>query len=293
MEDFERTTVGSEQEAQKQLELPATLKISLSFTKGPLKGKRAPFTKTVMNVGRKEQADIVVPDPTVSGAHARFEVNNGVVTLIDRESTNGTFVGGAKVDNATVNNMDEVGFGDSRALLTIVNDPYGLYSDDFAENEAAEAADTSQATGTPFNHCLICGYPPKQKSVLENLVGGKGLSETYTTVNDGGEFIQAVSIGFRDKKPVDLVITEVHIPVLTGLQAGIAMRYMEKAFKVKNPAPLVVFTERACDEGLNKALEYLKPAKYLQAVGEPAEFERRAAAIVQRLKELGFKRKSG
>jgi len=292
MEDFERTIVGGDKEADKELKLPATLRISLSFTRGPLKGKRVPFTKSVMNVGRKKPADIIVPDPTVSGAHARFEVNNGIVRLIDCNSTNGTFLGGTKVDDAIVNNMDEVGFGDSRALLTVVNDPYGLYSDDFSEGESQVETATPEVAGPPFTHCMICGYPPGRKDLLENLVAAKRLAENFTSVNDGGEFIQAVSMGFRDSKPVDLVITEVYMPVLTGLQAGVALRHMEKGFKVKTPAPLVVFTERPCDDALNQALEYLKPAKYLQAVEDSAEFERRAEAIVERLRQLGFKRRS-
>ena len=294
MEEYDRTMIGSDKDqAAKQMQLPPTLRISLAFTVGPLKGKRVRLTKSVVTVGRKQPADIVIPDPTVSGSHARFEVVNKAVTLFDCKSTNGTMVSGQKIETAAVNNMDEVGFGDTRALITIVDDPYGLYSDDFG---AGDSDDEQPAATIPvsesFDHCLLGGYSPQQKGIIENIIREKKLAKDWISVNNGGEFVQAAAIGLRDKRPIDIVITEIRLPLLNGVQAAIAFRHLEKAFGEKTPAPIVLFTELGRDANVDKALEYLKPATYFQAVAEPVEFQRRFEALVDRLNHLARKRKT-
>ena len=292
MEDYDRTMIGGGQSPASGLELPPTLRISMSFINGPLEGERIRLTKTVMTVGRKTPAEIVVPDPTVSGSHARFEIAEGVVTLIDCQSTNGTFVSGNKVSESTVNNMDEVGFGDTRALLTIVNDPYGLYGDDLGAEEGVAERTSVSVSAPPFENCLLAGYVPARKSIIEPLVESKSLAKEFVSVNHGGEFVQAAAMGFRDGKPLDLIITEIRMPLLNGIQSSVAFRNMEKVYGVQNPAPVVIFSEVAPDVNVRKAVEYLKPAKFFQAVADPAEFQRRSEALIERLRQLGYSRKS-
>ena len=56
-----------------------------------------------MVVGRSaEQADIVVPDSSVSRRHLRLVRVGAVVTLIDLGSRNGVEVNGRRVDGSTV-----------------------------------------------------------------------------------------------------------------------------------------------------------------------------------------------
>jgi len=294
MEEQDRTVIGGgdKDHAAGAMQLPPTLRISLAFTVGPLKGKRIRFTKSVITVGRKPPADIIVPDPTVSGSHARFEIVNKVVSLFDCQSTNGTLVSGQKIKDATLNNMDEVGFGDSRALLTVVDDPYGLYSEDFGAGDAeVEPAETVPVTES-FDRCLLGGYNPQQKGIIENFVRNKKLAKDWMSVNNGGEFVQTAAIGFRDKRPINIIITEIRMPLLNGVQAAIAFRHLEKAYGITSPAPVVLFTELGRDTNVVRAIEYLKPATYLQAVPDPTEFQRRAEALVDRLNSFARKRKT-
>lgn len=291
MDDYERTMLGGNQKAQSEFDLPQTLCITLSFTKGAIAGQKFRITKSVVTVGRKPPAEIIIPDPTVSSSHARFEIINGIVDMFDCNSTNGTYLSGQKITKATVNNMDEVGFGDVRALLTVVNDPYGLYSDD-SELPSSLLQTNAAMADAPFEHCLLGAYSPALKSILENIVKDKKLAKDWMTVNHGGEFIEAASIGFRDKKPFDLIITEVRMPLMGGIQTSIAFRHMEKAFGVKSPAPIIFFSEAERDTNLDKAVEYLKPARYLQTYPDLTEFRRRAEALVDKLIQIGQQRKS-
>ncbi len=49
-------------------------------------------------IGRAPPADVVLADPLVSRKHCQVEIRNGGLHVTDLNSTNGTFVGGQKID---------------------------------------------------------------------------------------------------------------------------------------------------------------------------------------------------
>src|SRR5438105_9103551 len=64
---------------------------------GGLMGRRLPVKTPVVNLGRADYNDIVLPDPSVSTSHAKLQRREGVWVLVDLDSTNGTFVDGERV----------------------------------------------------------------------------------------------------------------------------------------------------------------------------------------------------
>ena len=65
---------------------------------GPLKGQRYPLRTAVVNVGRADYNDIVIPEGSVSTNHAKIQRREGIWVLVDLDSTNGTMVDGERVD---------------------------------------------------------------------------------------------------------------------------------------------------------------------------------------------------
>src|SRR5947208_53841 len=61
---------------------------------GGLAGQRLSVKTPVVNIGRADYNDLVVPDPSVSTTHAKLQRREGVWVLVDLDSTNGTFVDG-------------------------------------------------------------------------------------------------------------------------------------------------------------------------------------------------------
>ena len=59
---------------------------------GALKGQRLAVRTPVVNIGRADYNDLVLPDESVSTTHAKLQRREGVWVLIDLDSTNGTFV---------------------------------------------------------------------------------------------------------------------------------------------------------------------------------------------------------
>jgi len=64
---------------------------------GELRGRRLPVKTPIVNIGRADYNDLVFPDPSVSTAHAKLQLREGVWLLVDLDSTNGTFVDGERV----------------------------------------------------------------------------------------------------------------------------------------------------------------------------------------------------
>src|SRR5713101_856175 len=64
---------------------------------GGLAGQRLSVKTPVVNIGRADYNDLVVPDPSVSTSHAKLQRREGVWVLEDLDSTNGTFVDGEQV----------------------------------------------------------------------------------------------------------------------------------------------------------------------------------------------------
>jgi len=70
-------------------------------------------------IGRQEPSDVVVDDPSLSRRHARFENADEGVVVVDLESTNGTFLHGARITRAVVKHGVEVRLGD---VVVVVRD---------------------------------------------------------------------------------------------------------------------------------------------------------------------------
>lgn len=64
---------------------------------GSLKGQRLTVRVPVVNIGRADYNDLVIPDDSVSGSHAKLQRREGIWILVDNDSTNGTWVDGDRV----------------------------------------------------------------------------------------------------------------------------------------------------------------------------------------------------
>lgn len=100
---------------------------SLLVRSGPMKGSRLPIRVPVVNIGRAEYNDIVLADESVSTAHAKLQRREGVWTLIDLGSTNGTFVDGEQVQGEIpIGPGATVRFGQVSTMFEPTDDALGV-----------------------------------------------------------------------------------------------------------------------------------------------------------------------
>ncbi|MGB6518201.1 MAG: FhaA domain-containing protein [Candidatus Cybelea sp.] len=68
-------------------------------------------------IGRSDDGEIVLLDPSVSRAHAVVEVRAGEAIVRDLGSTNGTYLNGRRIETGTLRDGDELRFGNTRMLF--------------------------------------------------------------------------------------------------------------------------------------------------------------------------------
>ncbi len=84
---------------------------------GPQSGQSSDLSPGTHTVGRGKGADIALGSEAVSGKHLELTVaDDGVILFKDLQSTNGTFVGGAKVESGEWFPNTEIRLGDVRLL---------------------------------------------------------------------------------------------------------------------------------------------------------------------------------
>ena len=90
---------------------------TIKFVSGALAGQEFDVKPEGSYIGRESSlSQIVVPDPRISKRHLWIGVRDGLVTIADQESRNGTFVNDPKserITEATLNTGDTVILGES------------------------------------------------------------------------------------------------------------------------------------------------------------------------------------
>jgi hypothetical protein len=94
---------------KKQAEVDSDSKRTVPSPQPQWDRKTTPISSRTVSLGRHPDNDVVISDPTVSGMHAHLEITNGIYIIVDKGSTNGTYVNGKKViNNQTLNKGDEL-----------------------------------------------------------------------------------------------------------------------------------------------------------------------------------------
>jgi pSer/pThr/pTyr-binding forkhead associated (FHA) protein len=100
---------------------------SLLVRSGTLKGKRLPIRIPVVNIGRGDYNDLVIPEPSVSASHAKLQRREGIWVVADLGSTNGTFVDGERIgDETPLGPGSTIRFGEVATLFESTDDPTGI-----------------------------------------------------------------------------------------------------------------------------------------------------------------------
>lgn len=122
-----RSAVGAaEDPALVQLApLPAHSRYSLAVILGANSGQIYQLAKPRVILGRGAGCDIQLPDSEVSRRHAMLEIRGKEATISDLGSTNGTFVGGVRIESTTIASHQEFSLG-TTTLMFIVTEIHDL-----------------------------------------------------------------------------------------------------------------------------------------------------------------------
>jgi pSer/pThr/pTyr-binding forkhead associated (FHA) protein len=93
----------------------ATLEV---INEGPMKGRKFEIFSALTNVGRGPHNDIIISDESLSGSHAKILKRDGAWWVVDQGSTNGTYVGGRRVQGEQqLTGAPDVRFGGMKLIF--------------------------------------------------------------------------------------------------------------------------------------------------------------------------------
>jgi pSer/pThr/pTyr-binding forkhead associated (FHA) protein len=113
--------------------------------------KEIPITKEALTVGRKEDNDIVIDNPAVSGHHAKITLTGDTFFVEDLNSTNGVFVNEKKVLKSGLKNNDVIGIV-KHALV-------------FIDDRTGETVPAPEAAAAPKEEATMMIAPQKSQEM--------------------------------------------------------------------------------------------------------------------------------
>ena len=104
------------------LQLPTGKRLSLAILEGPDAGSVYRIDKPRVTIGRAN-ADLTLNDSEASRQHAAVEIRDSLFSLNDLGSTNGTLVGGEKIDGSVeLSDKSEFQVGTTTLMLIVTED---------------------------------------------------------------------------------------------------------------------------------------------------------------------------
>lgn len=111
---------------------------------------------------------------------------------------------------------------------------------------------------------IIVGEDSKLlREIIRDALTESGKVKEVILCENGEEAIYSFMKIKREKKEVDLLILDLKMPVMSGVNAAIAIRAIERAMEWKK-VPFLFFTIAEKTEGLVEFFKYVKPAIYVR-----------------------------
>ena len=140
-------------------------RLALKFISGKYQGGEFPLNEGQdVVVGRSSELDMVLVEEMVSRKHAVFRFENGVLTVQDLGSTNGTFVNGERIEKAILREGDRVLVGTS--ILRVI----GFDASQPPPQKKGLMGETQKHIGPhPMNEPPESHEPPRMSGNLEEI----------------------------------------------------------------------------------------------------------------------------
>jgi pSer/pThr/pTyr-binding forkhead associated (FHA) protein len=99
--------------SQPAKKIPEQFQASVVIIKGYAQGMEYLVEKEYTVIGRDKTADIALKDPLISRQHAVIIYHDRNYSIKDMESTNGTYMSGARIQEADLHHGDKFRIGDT------------------------------------------------------------------------------------------------------------------------------------------------------------------------------------
>jgi len=140
-----------------------------------------------------------------------------------------------------------------------------------------------------YDTILLAGYKPEVMNIIVEEMSRKNLAREIVPCANGEELIIKLvqDLNSSDGDRVNLIVLDVPMPYLNGINAAIGIRAIEKTYPGHKPVPILFLTKKPIDDTFKKVIKYVAPAKYagLGASENPKELAGRISRIVTLLSQ--------
>ncbi len=106
------------------------------------------------------------------------------------------------------------------------------------------------------------------RKIIVELIKERKFSTEVMSFENGLELITAYSKLLSEKKPIDVAIIDLNMPVMDGLTAARTLRALEAQNRAAS-VPIVFFSAEKADEDLKNQMQNLEPAYYVNKGSDP------------------------
>lgn len=107
--------------AKSAQKIPDRYQASVVVIKGHAEGMEYALTKEHTVIGRDKSADIALKDAQISRQHVAIVYHDGSFVLRDLQSTNGTMLNGAIIEQADIRHKDKFRIGETTLQFILEN----------------------------------------------------------------------------------------------------------------------------------------------------------------------------
>ncbi len=123
------------------------------------------------------------------------------------------------------------------------------------------------------------------RKVISNIFTNLGVARDVVHCTNGSELVKRYGeIATAPDTPIGLLVIDLEMPVLNGLQTAMAVRQFEKSRQLM-PVPVLFFSGRKRDPRLEEAMKRLHPAMYMYK-GDDGRGGTAEAAMQERVRKV-------
>ena len=158
----------------------------------------------------------------------------------------------------------------------------------FCINCGLPLEDSAAEEAHQLEHVVIAEDSPLIQEIISDVLVGQGFARMLSTCISGEEMIARLTNLFAHGRTPDLIILDVNMSGMNGIECAVSLRALEQGMSTKEPIPILFFTSEQCDTKFKQTLRSLSPAMYVNKGSDssPGLLEKRFQTVITKLLEL-------
>ena len=250
---------------QERQPLPPGTSISFTALDGPSRGSRFGVESLPMTIGSGAAAGLKLQGQGVAEGHALLSMQDNEVVLEDLGTGMVTRANARTITRARVQNGDIIEIGDMRLLFHII----------LRAGKAPEKAAPRKGKAKARPRVWIVGFGADFRRWFVEDLAAK-LAVEAAAFATGEDVLRAISGALAEGSTPSLVILDLRISIMNGINVAIAIRAYELGFGMEEKIPLIFMFQPPEQASFDKVVKFCQPLRVV-APGEGEE-ELKAAA---------------